>query len=65
MGSLHQFVVFLVRANPNPFNAAVNFVPQCAVMIAHADGKSFAAPAWLFEIERWVTRVVAPGPVIF
>jgi len=46
--SPHKFVVFLVRSNPNPFNAVINFVSQGAIMVAHANRKSFAATAEFF-----------------
>lgn len=65
MQSADKFVVILVRADPNPFNSAVNFVSQCPIMIAHANGKSFAAISKFFEIKRWMTGIVAPEPVVF
>ena len=54
-----------MRANPNPFNAVADLVAQCAIMITNANGKAFGTPTEFLEIKRRMTRIVAPGPVIF
>jgi hypothetical protein len=63
-GLPHKLVVFLMRANPNPFNAVADLVAQCAIMITNAYGKAFGTPAEFLEIKRRMTRIVAPEPVI-
>ena len=52
-------------ANPNPFVAVADLVAQGAVMVAHANGKSFALAGQFLEIKLGMTRIVAPEPVIF
>lgn len=47
-----KFIVFLVGANPHPFNATADFVAQGAIMIAYADGEAFATPGKFFET-KW------------
>jgi hypothetical protein len=51
-----EFVVFLMRANPDPFNAVADLVTQCSIMIANANRKAFGTPAELLEVKRWMTR---------
>jgi hypothetical protein len=64
-GLSHKLVVFLVRANPNPFNAIADLMSQCAIMIPNANGKAFGTPAKFLEVKRRMTGIVAPEPVVF
>ncbi|HZF00517.1 MAG TPA: hypothetical protein VE344_01335 [Methylomirabilota bacterium] len=64
-GLAYKFVIFFMRANPNPFNAIADFVSQRSIMISNANGKTFGASAKFFEVKRRVTRIVVPESVIF